>query len=232
LFRPCKWANQDSTIFSNIVFVSKTFRVWSALCLSVILSKSSSKMASYSDWNMPEPIQHLEQTGPLVMGPGARKGDSAFVGPLPKLSIEETVAVQLAKKYAMEQSIKMVKLIRTKFFLFLSITIVHWMHIEEVQVIRVACSSASTELNHWHDKFLSTVSYFSLLGDSFFSWAMKQWLISTEMTFLWFFRSWSDRRLLISSIKQSRFNVTRFALKSRLFLICFKWLLPFTKQGT
>jgi hypothetical protein len=40
----------------------------------------------------------------------------------------------------MEQSIKMVKLIRTKFFLFLSITIVHWLHIEEVQVIRVACS--------------------------------------------------------------------------------------------
>jgi hypothetical protein len=103
-------------------------------------------MASYSDWNMPEPIQHLEQTGPLVMGPGARKGDSAFVGPLPKLSIEETVAVQLAKKYAMEQSIKMVKLIRSKFILFLYYS--HSLNAYRISRSHQGCPlSALTELN-------------------------------------------------------------------------------------
>ena len=72
---------------------------------------SSSLPASYQDWDMPEPILNLDQTGPLVMGAGARRGDSTagLTGPLPRLSDEQSIALQLAKKYAMEQSIKMVR---------------------------------------------------------------------------------------------------------------------------
>jgi len=44
------------------------------------------------------------------MGAGARRSDSTagLTGPLPRLSDEQNIALQLAKKYAMEQSIKMV----------------------------------------------------------------------------------------------------------------------------
>jgi hypothetical protein len=72
---------------------------------------SSSSPPTYQDWGMPEPILNLDQTGPLVMGTGARRGDSTagLTGPLPRLSDEQSIALQLAKKYAMEQSIKMVK---------------------------------------------------------------------------------------------------------------------------
>lgn len=56
-----------------------------------------------------DPVEDLDQTGPLVLGPGARKdASSGTFGPLPKLSSGQNAAVQLAKKYAMEQSIKMV----------------------------------------------------------------------------------------------------------------------------
>ena len=55
-------------------------------------------------------IGHLEQTGPLVIGPGARRNMGL---PLPKLSSEQNAAVQKAKKYAMEQSIKMVLMKQT-----------------------------------------------------------------------------------------------------------------------
>ena len=59
-------------------------------------------------------IGHLEQTGPLVNGPGARRDTMGGLGlPLPKLSSEQNVAVQKAKKYAMEQSIKMVLMKQT-----------------------------------------------------------------------------------------------------------------------
>ena len=44
-------------------------------------------------------IGHLEQTGPLVNGPGARRNTGL---PLPKLSSEQNAAVQKAKKYAMK----------------------------------------------------------------------------------------------------------------------------------
>ena len=59
-------------------------------------------------------IEHLEQTGPLVNGPGARRDTIGGLGlPLPKLSSEQNSAVQKAKKYAMEQSIKMVLMKQT-----------------------------------------------------------------------------------------------------------------------
>ena len=59
-------------------------------------------------------IGHLEQTGPLVNGPGARRDTMGGLGlPLPKLSSEQNAAVQKAKKYAMEQSIKMVLMKQT-----------------------------------------------------------------------------------------------------------------------
>ena len=66
-------------------------------------------MASCEDCDMAEPVRSLDESGPLVMGPGAKKGiDGAFAGPLSKLTSDENSSVQLAKKYAMEQSIKMV----------------------------------------------------------------------------------------------------------------------------
>lgn len=59
-----------------------------------------------------DPIEHLQQTGRLVMGPGARKA-SHYTGTkikLPKLTDEQADAVKKAKKYAMEQSVKLVLL--------------------------------------------------------------------------------------------------------------------------
>jgi len=62
----------------------------------------------------PQSVGNLEQTGPLVMGPGARRDTMGGMGlPLPKLSSEQNSAVQKAKKYAMEQSIKMVLMKQT-----------------------------------------------------------------------------------------------------------------------
>ena len=59
-------------------------------------------------WDVPDPVSGLSESGILVMGPGAKRADSGFVGPTSKLNQDENMAVQLAKKYAMEQSIKMV----------------------------------------------------------------------------------------------------------------------------
>ena len=62
----------------------------------------------------PQSVGNLEQTGPLVMGPGARRDSMGGMGlPLPKLSSDQYSAVQKAKKYAMEQSIKMVLMKQT-----------------------------------------------------------------------------------------------------------------------
>ena len=62
----------------------------------------------------PDSIGHLEQTGPLVNGPGARRDTMGGLGlPLPKLSTDQNSAIQKAKKYAMEQSIKMVLMKQT-----------------------------------------------------------------------------------------------------------------------
>jgi half-pint family poly-U binding splicing factor len=62
----------------------------------------------------PHSVGHLDQTGPLVLGPGARRDSMGGVGiPLPKLSSDQHSAVQKSKKYAMEQSIKMVLMKQT-----------------------------------------------------------------------------------------------------------------------
>lgn len=59
---------------------------------------------------MPE----MEQTGPVVAGPGAKKETVPLIGiGLPKLSSEQHEMVTKAKKYAMEQSIKVVLMKQT-----------------------------------------------------------------------------------------------------------------------
>ena len=65
------------------------------------------------DGTRPDPPDNLDQTGHLVLGPGARRDGSGLGAPLPKLSLEQNLAVQKAKKYAMEQSIKMVLMKQT-----------------------------------------------------------------------------------------------------------------------
>ncbi|XP_065203646.1 poly(U)-binding-splicing factor half pint [Planococcus citri] len=60
------------------------------------------------------PINNFIQTGNLITGPGARYGILGALGaPLPKLTSEQQDAVNHAKKYAMEQSIKMVLMKQT-----------------------------------------------------------------------------------------------------------------------
>jgi len=55
-----------------------------------------------------EPITNLRQTGHLVCGPGAKRDSVSVTGNLSRLSHSQQNAVQRAKKYAMEQSIKIV----------------------------------------------------------------------------------------------------------------------------
>ncbi|XP_046386034.1 poly(U)-binding-splicing factor half pint isoform X2 [Ischnura elegans] len=73
------------------------------------------KWEPYSDF-LPGPIMDLVQTGPLTTGPGAKR-DAAVPGllgqGLTKLSSDLLEAVARAKKYAMEQSIKMVLMKQT-----------------------------------------------------------------------------------------------------------------------
>ncbi|KAG8237520.1 hypothetical protein J437_LFUL017570 [Ladona fulva] len=73
------------------------------------------KWEPYSDF-LPGPIVDLVQTGPLTTGPGAKR-DAAVPGllgqGLTKLSSDHLEAVARAKKYAMEQSIKMVLMKQT-----------------------------------------------------------------------------------------------------------------------
>ena len=59
-----------------------------------------------------EPITGLQQTGHLVLGPGAKREGGA-AGHLPKLNHHQQLTVQRAKKYAMEQSIKIVLMKQT-----------------------------------------------------------------------------------------------------------------------
>ncbi|XP_018909855.1 poly(U)-binding-splicing factor half pint isoform X2 [Bemisia tabaci] len=60
------------------------------------------------------PIYDVNQTGALVPGPGSRSGLIGILSaPLPKLSHDQQDAVNKAKKYAMEQSIKMVLMKQT-----------------------------------------------------------------------------------------------------------------------
>lgn len=75
----------------------------------------SAQLSHSSSDFLPGPIYNLAQSGPLVAGPGARNTTiPGLLGAgLPKLSQEQQEAVTRAKKYAMEQSIKMVLMKQT-----------------------------------------------------------------------------------------------------------------------
>ncbi|KAK0084589.1 hypothetical protein PV325_006758 [Microctonus aethiopoides] len=64
---------------------------------------------------LPGPIYDLNQTGQVVAGPGAKYLTLPGIlgAGLPKISSEQQDAVNRAKKYAMEQSIKMVLMKQT-----------------------------------------------------------------------------------------------------------------------
>ena len=59
------------------------------------------------------PLPPLLESGGLVVGPGGRKEGGRAAIALPKLSTSESLAIQRAKKYAMEQSIKIVLMKQT-----------------------------------------------------------------------------------------------------------------------
>ena len=59
------------------------------------------------------PLPPLLESGGLVVGPGGRKEGGRAAIALPKLSTSESLAIQRAKKYAMEHSIKIVLMKQT-----------------------------------------------------------------------------------------------------------------------
>jgi len=59
------------------------------------------------------PLPPLQESGGLVVGPGGKKEGGRAAIALPKLSTSESLAIQRAKKYAMEQSIKIVLMKQT-----------------------------------------------------------------------------------------------------------------------
>jgi len=61
----------------------------------------------------PGPLPPLQESGGLVVGPGGKKEGGRAAIALPKLSSSESLAIQRAKKYAMEQSIKIVLMKQT-----------------------------------------------------------------------------------------------------------------------
>jgi len=61
----------------------------------------------------PGPVPPLLESGGLVVGPGGRKEGGRAAIALPKLSTSESISIQRAKKYAMEQSIKIVLMKQT-----------------------------------------------------------------------------------------------------------------------
>jgi len=61
----------------------------------------------------PGPLPPLQESGGLVVGPGGKKEGGRAAIALPKLSTSESLAIQRAKKYAMEQSIKIVLMKQT-----------------------------------------------------------------------------------------------------------------------
>jgi len=62
---------------------------------------------------LPGPIKDLDQSGPLTLGSGARRDMYGHLSSPAKLAPEQTEAVSRAKRYAMEQSIKMVLMKQT-----------------------------------------------------------------------------------------------------------------------
>jgi len=78
------------------------------------IKKSKPSSAGPSFPFLSAPIYDFNQTGSLTPGPGSRLGIIGILGsPLPKLTTEQQDAVTRAKKYAMEQSIKMVLMKQT-----------------------------------------------------------------------------------------------------------------------
>jgi len=64
-------------------------------------------------WVSPSDVEGLVEEGAVVLGPGGKKDLGTRALALPKLSSSEAHAVQKAKKYAMEQSIKVVLMKQT-----------------------------------------------------------------------------------------------------------------------
>lgn len=61
-----------------------------------------------------QPIYNIKQIGDVAFGPGTRSGVlGIFGGALPRLNSEQFETVSKAKKYAMEQSIRMVLMKQT-----------------------------------------------------------------------------------------------------------------------
>jgi len=61
-----------------------------------------------------EPVRDLKETDKLVYGQGARRDAGGVLGMgLPKMTVEQAILIQRAKKYAMEVSIKMVLMKQT-----------------------------------------------------------------------------------------------------------------------
>lgn len=77
---------------------------------SQILGKSADTKIPY----LSQPLYDLKQTGDVKFGPGTRSALLGLLGgALPKLTSEQHDLVSKAKKYAMEQSIKMVLMKQT-----------------------------------------------------------------------------------------------------------------------
>ncbi len=74
---------------------------------------SSAAALPPGDGTRPEPPTNLVQSGCLVLGPGAKKEQGNGGAALSKLSAAQAETVQRAKKYAMEQSFKMVLMKQT-----------------------------------------------------------------------------------------------------------------------
>ena len=61
-----------------------------------------------------QPVYNIKQTGEVVFGPGTRSALLGILGGnMPRLSSDQHETVTKAKKYAMEQSIKMVLMKQT-----------------------------------------------------------------------------------------------------------------------
>ncbi|KAI5706233.1 hypothetical protein M8J75_006144 [Diaphorina citri] len=87
------------------------------VCLVKPSYHSAIRPATVSECTYPflsTPLYDLKQVGPITPGPGRGLGILGILGvPLPKLSSDQQDTVTKAKKYAMEQSIKMVLMKQT-----------------------------------------------------------------------------------------------------------------------
>lgn len=101
-------AHVDATP-SNCVSKLESLITSSVLTQSLSILDSSSKKEFIK-----QPIYNIKQTGDVVFGPGTRSAVlGIFGGTLPRLNSEQFDTVTKAKKYAMEQSIRMVLMKQT-----------------------------------------------------------------------------------------------------------------------